>query len=187
MSLFRWMLGLPLAALVTVGLFLMMTGLIRDDVTVSVPIDTPRLKVTRQIVDSKVNKTGSKDRETIDQKPPEVDTRIRTKSSKPTGVPTRVVRVPGGGVDGGPTITILKPIITFPPTYPEACRARGAEGEVLVQYDITDRGEVTNVRIISSDNSCFNRAVTKAMLQWKYPPQARRGLVKKFVFSLQDE
>lgn len=45
-------------------------------------------------------------------------------------------------------------------------------------------GEVTNVRVISSDNRCFDRAVVRAVLGWKYPPSARRGVTERIVFKL---
>jgi protein TonB len=77
-------------------------------------------------------------------------------------------------------------MIKVAPGYPENCRAKAVEGTVIVQFDVTDRGDVTNVQIISSDNSCFDRTVIKTVLGWKYPPRAQYGLVERFVFELKE-
>jgi TonB family protein len=55
-----------------------------------------------------------------------------------------------------------------------------------VQFDITESGATANARVISSSNTCLNAAAVKAVLGWKYPPNARRGVTESFVFTLTD-
>lgn len=186
MNFFRWMLGLPLAAAITLGLFVVMSGLIAQPPRTDPPKDPPKFDFLAQFVEPT---PGPKPPKQIMPKetPPPVDTRDRTRIDKPGGVPVDL-----GPIDGIDNPDIPKPgngtpMITVAPPYPEACKARGAEGVVLVRFDVTDRGEVTNVEIISSDNHCFDQTVKRTVRSWKYPPEARRGLVQRFVFSLDDE
>ena len=185
MNFFRWMLGLPLAALVTLGLFILMTGLIRDEVVVDPPKATKDISILAKIIETPTTTTKPPRVDPADAPPPP-DTKWNEPfnhdgkgvTSRPD--PTTIDRNP-------PVFQGTTPIITVAPQYPEACRSRAAEGEVLVQFDVTDRGEVTNVRIISSDNSCFDRTVIRTVMGWKYPPEAQQGVIQKFVFSLNDE
>jgi protein TonB len=180
------MLGLPLAATITLGLFVIMSGLIAQPPRTDPPKDPLKPKILADYVEPT---PGPKPPKQIMPKetPPPVDTRDRTRIDKPGGVPVDL-----GPIDGIDNPDIPKPgngtpMITVAPPYPEACKARGAEGVVLVRFDVTDRGEVTNVEIISSDNHCFDQTVKRTVRSWKYPPEARRGLVQRFVFSLDDE
>ena len=77
-----------------------------------------------------------------------------------------------GDIDRGimGPIDVNGPAIKPPPSYPEACASRGAEGVVVVEYDVTDRGEVVNIRIISSPDRCFDNAVRRAVQGYKYSP-----------------
>lgn len=185
MNFFRWMLGLPLAAMVTLGLFIMMTGLIAQDSRTDPPKATEAISILAKLVETKPTPIKPPGIDPADAPPPP-DTKWN-KSRDP--VESGVFPGPEPGVvdPTGPKLGAATPIIRFPPQYPEACRARAAQGVVLVQYDVTARGEVANVRILSSDNSCFDRTVIKTIMGWKYPPEARRGVIQKFVFSLNDE
>jgi protein TonB len=84
---------------------------------------------------------------------------------------------------------VSSPVIRIPPPYPENCRSRGAEGVVIVEFDVTPEGNVVNARVVDSANRCFNRSVLKAVSGWKYPPAAgggmRYGLMERFNFRLE--
>lgn len=183
MNLFRWMLGLPLAAAVTIGLFTAMSALIAQDPRLAPARAPARIDILAKIAPQPI-RPAPPPKPSPAETPPPPDTRW-VEPDERTG--PRVAPGPiATDFDGaGPDIARGRaPIIKTAPRYPENCRARGAEGEVLVQYDVTARGEVVNARIISSDNSCFNRAAIRAVSGWKYPPKAQRGLVQRFVFSL---
>lgn len=185
MNLFRWMLGLPLAAIVTLGLFVAMSGLIAQPVRMNTPQPPPEYNILAKLKPSEPTKQQPPHKR-IKDVPPPPDTRWKERVDPiDTGTWHEPEPLP---VDGKIPTTIggADPIIKLAPQYPEACKARGAQGVVLVQFDVTDRGEVTNVRVISSDHRCLDRAAIKAVMGWKYPPEARRGLVQKFVFSLND-
>jgi protein TonB len=182
MGFFRWMFGLPLAAAITAGLFIFMAMLISRDADVAPPVEAPTFDF---IFDKPPPERGELPKPPkIDPKkvppPPVID---RDKSGKPGGgdyieppQPGPIdIDVPKGG---GTTIQV-------PPPYPEACRSKGVEGAVLVRFDVTDRGETTNIVIISSPDRCFDRDVIRAVRGWRYPQEARRGVTASvnFVFA----
>ena len=61
------------------------------------------------------------------------------------------------------------------PIYPPQAQAQGLEGEVTVQYDVTDQGVVINAVVVaSSSGKVFDAAALQAVSSWKCTP-ARRG------------
>ncbi len=192
MAFFRWFVGLPAAAIVTAGLFFMMAGLIRQD-GVDVPEATPYPELN---IHAKITET-----------PPGPPKPIRPTRADPPEIkipPSGRLKEPGPvtfpkpkpGIDtrpGGNSAGFPKPVIKYPPQYPENCRSRAAEGTVTVQFDVTPEGDVVNLRIIESANSCFNRTVIKTVSKWKYPPATRggravtrHGVVEIIRFELKD-
>ncbi len=172
MNLFRLAFVIPLAAIVTLGLFYMMSGFISNDGPVLVdPSDSVRPVITAQIVDTEPTPIPKPD-STLPKDPPPLTKMKFPKIVDPTGIPidntppTVVdlgVREIGGNSYSGP---LVRPT----PPYPQKCLARGTEGRVLVQFDVTPEGNVVNVRIIESPDACFNRSVLKAVSGWKYSP-----------------
>lgn len=62
------------------------------------------------------------------------------------------------------------------PIYPEELKARGTEGAVTVQYDVTAQGNVVNVRVIASDPpGLFDDVALVAVHTWVFRPQIRAG------------
>jgi protein TonB len=62
------------------------------------------------------------------------------------------------------------------PVYPEAARRARAEGQVLVEAVISDRGEVQDPRIVRPvANALLNDAALRAVSQWRYRPAIVRG------------
>lgn len=72
----------------------------------------------------------------------------------------------------GPLISIIR----VKPQYPTIAAARGLEGTVLVQYDVTTIGTVANVVVIESSNSIFNRAAIAATYRFRYKPRIVDGV-----------
>lgn len=191
----RWIIGLPVAALVTVLIFLMMSGMIGRPVI----LDAPHGKVIDSII-PKIDETDPKpDKKERPPQPP----------ADPPEPPDRIYDGGGGGppqpqpddpvftgdsgdlsLDG---FTLPETIITFPPQYPEGCKSKGASGVVVVEFDITATGEVVNPKIISSADRCFNREVLKTISKWKFSPdiidgkpRGRKGVRNAFRFELDE-
>ena len=182
MNFFRGVTSLPIAAAITLGLFIAMAALIKQDAKTAPAKETPSISILAKIIETPAHTPKPEQTKLTEAPPPPV-----TKWDKPGDMGAIDLPKPEKldfskqphGFGGAAT-----PIIRIAPQYPEACRSRGAEGRVLVQFDVTERGEVTNVRIISSDNRCFDRAVIRTVMDWKYPPEARRGITESFVFTL---
>lgn len=182
MAFLRMMFGLPLAAVVTLGLFAMMAGLIGKEQEIGTPRIQDKILVTAQLEPSEPRPQVQSRPDLLKDVPDPVTTDPSDRPGRPESGSLPVLPAdPGQGekpvIRSGTTIKV-------PPPYPAACQRFAVEGEVVVQFDVTDRGEVVNVRILSSTHRCFERDVIKAVSGWRYPPEARRGLVEKFVFRL---
>ncbi len=190
---FRWILGLPFAAIVTTALFFFMAGMIDRDMPIEPIKQTPALELLVKTKDSTLDPKPDIEPPILTEDPPEpiIETTPPGPKPDPTpGVPTKRIEDPTR--QAGPNL-IIAPIIRYKPQYPESCRARGAEGDVLVQFDVTPEGRVVNVRIIESADPCFNRTVRSTVAKWKYPPAIedgratmRYGVLERFSFQLEE-
>ncbi len=61
------------------------------------------------------------------------------------------------------------------PVYPGGLLARGVEGHVLVEFDVTAKGTVSNVRIIESSHVGFERAAVRAAEKFRFKPHVLNG------------
>jgi len=189
MFLIRWIIGMPMAALVTAGLFFMMAQLIRDR-NEGLPPSKPDLilKITPQTKETDPYEIKPPT-QILQKAPPETDFEFQKTSRAPIGPRVTPERAPIEKTPPGQK-TLFGPTIKVPPAYPEGCRSRGVEGVVIVEFDVSPEGNVINPRISSSPNGCFNRTVLKAISGWKYPPAAnggmRYGVIERFNFQLQE-
>ena len=193
MNIVRFIFGLPMAALITVGLFAFMANTIKQPIKTTAPPTTefPDIVYKKKPPPTEIKKPPTK-------VPPEPEQKLLKFDplEGPGGErfeinpgPIELEKGPlkfGGGA--------FQPTVRIAPQYPGNCQSRNAEGSVLVQFDVTPEGDVINVQIIESADSCFNRTVVRAVSRWKYTPGqgadgravARRGVVEKFVFELQE-
>ena len=192
MPFFRFMFGLPMAALITVGLFMAMSGMIAQKEITAQPTEGPVIDILAKIVET--DPKPRPPRTTVPEAPETPPIVLPRKSTLPTNPLPSELFEPGpigpGEIDG---LTMGRPTIKTAPAYPEGCRSRGAEGTVIVEFDVSADGSVVNARIISSPDRCFNRTAIKSVSSWKYTPAVRdgraipqRGLREVFSFQLQD-
>ncbi len=85
------------------------------------------------------------------------------------------------------------PIVKVAPIYPRRAAERGLSGYVILEFTVTKLGTVTDVKVIETTNSVFNRAATKAALKFKYKPKVVdgqpidvAGVLHKITFELED-
>jgi len=83
-------------------------------------------------------------------------------------------------------------IIAVQPNYPVAASQRGLEGHVIVVFDVTEMGTVSNVVVVESSSSIFNKAAIDAAYRFRYKarmvdgvPKASSGLQKLFRFKME--
>ena len=87
----------------------------------------------------------------------------------PTGTALRPTAIKN--TDGG-----LMTIVAVQPVYPQAARERGLEGHVIVRFDVTEMGTVSNVVVIESSSRLFNRAAINAAKRFRFKPQIVDGV-----------
>ena len=62
------------------------------------------------------------------------------------------------------------------PDYPERCMRRANEFEIVrIRFDVTESGDVDNIRIFESTNECLNSSVLEAAAAWEYAPKVIQG------------
>ena len=62
--------------------------------------------------------------------------------------------------------------------YPEAAKASGIEGRVVVRYDVTADGSVVNAVVEASEPpGMFDEAALTAVRSWRFRPRVDRGEV----------
>ncbi|WP_138380833.1 energy transducer TonB [Luteithermobacter gelatinilyticus] len=84
------------------------------------------------------------------------------------------------------------PIVKVAPVYPRRAAERGIEGYVILEFTVTKHGTVTDIRVVESTSSLFNRAAIKAAEKFKYKPKVVdgepvdvAGVLHKITFELE--
>lgn len=197
-SLLRLLLGLPAAAVVTSGLFLFMWSMISGDVRLEEEKASVSIDITAQIEDTQLDARKEFKRPTLDTPPPPPPA-TSDPSNRPAldGVRAEVPQIEANlsiGSGFNPDRD-AQPLVRIPPQFPDRCQGRAkSEERVVVEFDVTPEGAVTNERIIDSSNSCFNRAASRSVSRWKYQPKIvdnkaewRRGVQTVITFRLAEE
>ena len=78
----------------------------------------------------------------------------------------------GGVFTDGPLVAMVR----VEPVYPTRALTYGIEGYVIVQFDISAKGQVLNVVIIESTDSVFDNAAIRAAERFKFKPRVVNGL-----------
>lgn len=191
MSGLRLFFGIPLAVVITVGLFLGMNSLISQDTDVPAPVDYVDIVVNANNPPPEGPEYPKSGEQLIpdDIVPPVIDTNSRERSPGPGPIFTGPIE--GPGPDGDPDDlkfpSILSPIIRIEPQYPPRCLDRGKEGSAMVEFDITAEGAVINPRIVSTSDRCFNhRFLLEAVSRWRYSPPGKlvRGQRTTLTFKI---
>lgn len=69
--------------------------------------------------------------------------------------------------------------------YPPESRDAKVEGSVLVAYDVSEGGKVSNIRVLSSSpEGVFDQSAINFVRTWRFQPQKRSG-VPESVESIQ--
>ncbi len=194
----RLIIGVPVAIIVTAILFLIMSGLIRQDVKLEDEKAALKLNITAQIQDTDISNINKEfKRPTLDTPPPPPPA-VNDPSNRPAldGVRAAIPQLDvslnvGSGFNPDRD---AQPLVRIPPQYPERCMARAkARENVLVEFDVAPEGTTTNIKVVDSTNSCLNSAAIRSVERWKYQPkivdnqaQWRRGVQTNVAFELSE-
>lgn len=87
----------------------------------------------------------------------------------------------------------LMAIVRVRPVYPAGAAQRGLEGFVLVEFDVMANGTVSNVRVIESSSSIFERSAINAAKKFRFKarvldgePRTSSGIRYQFRFRMED-
>jgi TonB family protein len=68
------------------------------------------------------------------------------------------------------------PVVKTAPFYPPEAAAQGREGDVVVEFTVTERGRTRDVTVVSSTDSIFEEAALLAASQFRYVPRVVDGV-----------
>jgi protein TonB len=173
---------LPVAATVTIGLFMMMRNLI-DVGEVEIPIveDPPDIEISFDIVpvDPIIDRFDPID---IDLAPPDrvrIETPAAAVDSEVHAINVAVLPTIEAAEVTTTTPFIpdqnVQPYFRLRPTYPPRMANRGVSGSCRIGFDVTPQGGTANVRALSCTNDGFSRAAIQAVSGWRYQPRVVDG------------
>ncbi|MBK1877362.1 energy transducer TonB [Pelagicoccus mobilis] len=65
---------------------------------------------------------------------------------------------------------------TVKPQYPQEMLQRGIQGKTLLLLRVDERGEVSDVRVVSTSNDSFADAAIKSVKNWYFQPGTQNGV-----------
>ena len=197
----RWILGFPVAALVTVGLFVLMMTLIAEEFKPQEKLATASFDINPTVEDIKVIKRDTKVKQVKKVvTPPPPPTIERQQAAKPQ---ERIASLEGAIPDfEAPKIDRknfkiavsdrdAQPLVRIPPIMPPRAEK---SGHCRVKFDVSPEGAPFNVMTTFCTQRLFERATIKSVQRWKYNPKivdgravARHGVENKVTYRLTDE
>jgi protein TonB len=92
----------------------------------------------------------------------------------PPSTPPPVAKYTGPGIrlGDGPLVSLVRPS----PVYPARALQAGLEGWVVVQFDVMADGTVTNVSVVESSDSIFDRSARRAAAKFRFKPHVVDGV-----------
>jgi protein TonB len=197
----RWILGFPVAALVTVGLFILMMTLIAEEFKPQEKLATASFEINPTVEDIKVIKRDTKVKQVKKVvTPPPPPTIERQQAAKPK---ERIASLEGAIPDfEAPKIDRknfkiavsdrdAQPLVRIPPIMPPRAEK---SGHCRVKFDVSPEGAPFNVITTFCTQRLFERATIKSVQRWKYNPKivdgravARNGVENKVTYRLTDE
>jgi len=200
-NIIRWIVGIPVAALVTIGLFVLMMTLIAEEFKPQEKVATASFEINPTVEDIKVIKRETK----VDKvrkvvtppPPPQIE---RQQAAKPQ---ERIASLEGAIPEfEAPKIDKqnfkiavsdrdAQPLVRIPPIMPPRAEK---SGHCRVRFDVSPEGAPFNVSATYCTQSLFQRATIKSVQKWKYNPKivdgravARTGVENKVTYRLTDE
>jgi periplasmic protein TonB len=201
-SFIRLVIGVPVAAIITVFLFYVMQDLIKteeieqadesEDLVFSINDEVTEVEARRR-------DTTIEDVQQVDPPPPPPQIERQRAEQPSEGLATVMGAIPdfeapqlnSDSVSFSISDRDAQPLVRIEPQYPLRAAERGIEGSCWVRFDVTPDGTPTNIDIYRCDSSFFERASTRAVERWRYNPKvqdgvpvARRGVETRFDFRL---
>lgn len=180
----RYAISFSFAALITFGLFFGMQWLIATgDIELEDPGKRIRVEMGQVRAVEEVRQVERK---------PDVPDEVEAAPDMSIDMSAAVDNVSGGGVEIGAAAMEVAPISTggggfsatdgeylpivrVNPTYPTRAQENGVEGYVIVIFTVTAEGTTSDVQVVESSHTMFERNAVKAALKYKYKPRVVDG------------
>jgi protein TonB len=113
--------------------------------------------------------------------PPELRTEIDASAIEATSayafkIDSSMLSTSGIAMGRGTPERGLIPVSGIAPNYPRAAKTRGIEGNVELEFVITESGEVTDITVISAANGdWFIETAVRALSRWRFSPKIVNG------------
>ena len=200
-SFMRWLMFVPVAAIVTFFLFTLMIRLIAGEFQAQEKFGAANFEINPTVEDVKVIRRETKVQQVkkviTPPPPPQIE---RQQAAKPTEA---IASVEGAIPEFEPPkidrqnfkIQVsdrdAQPLVRIPPIMPPRAEK---SGHCKVKFDVSPEGQPFNVTATYCTQSLFERASIKSVQKWKYNPKivdgrsvARSGVESKISFRLTDE
>jgi len=200
-NIIRWIVGVPVAAFVTIGLFVLMMTLIAEEFKPQEKVASASFEINPTVEDIKVIKRETKVQQVkkviTPPPPPMIE---RQQAAKPQ---ERIASLEGAIPEfEAPKIDRqnfkiavsdrdAQPLVRIPPIMPPRAEK---SGHCRVRFDVSPEGAPFNVITTFCTQKLFERATIKSVQKWKYNPKivdgrsvARKGVENKVSYRLTDE
>lgn len=197
----RWLIFIPVAAIVTFFLFNIMMALIAGDFKPQEKFAAANFEINPTVDDIKVIKRETKVQQVkkviTPPPPPQIE---RQQAAKPTeaiaslegAIPEfEAPKIDRQNFKIQVSDRDAQPLVRIPPIMPPRAEK---SGHCKVKFDVSPEGQPFNVEATYCSQSLFKRASIKSVQKWKYNPKivdgravSRSGVESKITFKLADE
>lgn len=185
-SLIRLFVGLPIAAVITFLLFMLMQRLIlTDEVVIEDAGDELRISISEEVEDLQVRQREVTMDDVNDVEPPPPPPQIERQVAEAPSEDMNTIagEIPefdapdlgSGDVSFDVSDRDAQPMVRIPPQYPPRAAERGVSGSCTMQFDVTPDGTPSNIVALNCTSSLFERSSIRAVERWRYEPKIENG------------
>ena len=203
-NIIRWVIGVPVAAFVTIGLFVLMMTLIAEEFKPQEKVASASFEINPTVEDIKVIKRETKVQQVkkvvTPPPPPQIERQQAETPREPIAslegaIPEfEAPKIDRQNFKIAVSDRDAQPLFRVQPQYPSRAAERGIEGNCKMRYDVSPEGQTFNIVALSCTASVFEKSSIKAVGKWKFNPKvvdgrnvARRGVETTMTYKLADE
>lgn len=188
-NIFRLVIGIPIAVIVTFALFTLMRTLIfvNEPPPEEVPADY-RFDINPEVAqeDARRRDTSIDDVQQVQPPPPPPQIERQAADLPSESLSTIVGSIPefaapdlnSGNVSFNISDRNAQPLVRIPPQYPPRAAERGIEGYCLMEFNVSPDGTPFDIRALDCSSSMFERSSIRAVERWRYSPRVVDGVAQ---------
>ncbi len=201
-SIVRLIIGVPIAIIVTFGLFMLMRTLIStDEIELEEAGEEFTFDINPQVeeINARTRDTSIDDVQQVDPPPPPPQVERQRADLPSESLSTIVGNIPdfdtpelnSGSVSFNVSDRDAQPLVRIPPQYPPRAAERGLEGYCDMAFNVSPDGTPIDIQATYCTSSMFERASVRAVERWRYSQrivdgvaQTRTGVVTRIEYEL---